>query len=245
MSNPANATAASPNPMQALPIPSGFTQTDEAYSSLRSAIVKCEFEPGERLRVEELSHRFDVSSSPLREALNRLVEQGLVNAFENRGFRVAPLTVEGITDLTRMRLLIEVEALRDSMAHGDDRWEVALVAAAHALSLSEQRLASVAPVLDDNWSARHREFHMATYAACSSPLMAGLVVQLFDRAERYRRYSARFRKAPRHKSTEHQRLLNAILSRDQDKAAELLRQHISATERNVTAALLSANKTLQ
>ncbi len=222
------------------PLPSqGATQTDKAYAALHAAIVRCEFAPGERLRVEDLGQRYGVSSSPLREALSRLVALGLVNAYENRGFRVAPLTVAGMADLTRVRLLIEGEALLDALAHGDDRWESSLVAAAHALGLVEQRLRDVAPSLDDGWSIRHREFHMAIYAGASSPLLRALVGQMFDAAERYRRFSARHRKLPRAKNTEHQRLLEAVLARDAQRASDLLVRHITSTERSVTAALLA------
>lgn len=209
-----------------------------AYRRLRQAIVRCEVEPGQRLRVDELSRHYEISSSPLREALSRLAEQGLVQAFENRGFHVAPLTVEGIADLTRVRLLVECEALRDSMANGSDAWEAGLVAAAHSLALIEQRLGTGPMVLQEDWSQRHRAFHMAIYAGATSPLMLKLVSALFDSAERYRYYSARHRKVERNKTTEHQRLLAAVLARDVDKALGLLRQHISGTERNVTESLL-------
>lgn len=211
--------------------------TERAYRQLRQDIVRCEFAPGARLRVEELSRRYAISSSPLREALNRLSEQGLVRALENRGFRVAPLTVEGVSDLARTRLLVECEALRDAMAHGDDAWEAGMVAAAHGLALIEQRLGDGPRALDDEWSARHRAFHLSLYGACTSPLLLNLVNVLFDNAERYRRWSAQHRQTPRRKHAEHQRLLNTVLSRDADKAVDLLRQHISATERLVVASL--------
>ena len=229
------------NPIPTAPLPgaAGATQTDKAYAALHAAIVRCDVVPGERLRVEALGRQLGVSSSPLREALSRLAALGLVDAFENRGFRVAPLTVEGMADLTRVRLLVEGEALRDALLHGDDAWEAALVAAAHALGLVEQRLRDVAPALDDGWSARHREFHMAIHAGARSPLLRSLVGQLFDGAERYRRFSARHRKLPRVKHGEHQRLLEAVLSRDVERAAALLARHIASTERSVTAALLA------
>lgn len=218
------------------------TQTDRAYAALHAAIVRCEFAPGERLRVEELGQRYGLSSSPLREALSRLAGVGLVNAYENRGFRVAPLTVEGMADLTRVRLLVEGETLRDAIAQGDDAWEARLVAAAHALALSEQRLRDVAPALDETWSARHREFHLAIYAGSSSPILRGLVAQLFDAAERYRRFSARHRTLPRAKHAEHRQLLDAVLARDVERATALLTRHVTATERSVTAALLSMDE---
>lgn len=211
--------------------------TERAYRALRQAIVRGDFEPGARLRVEELSRRFAVSSSPLREALNRLSEQGLVRAIENRGFRVAPLTAAGVSDLARVRTLVECEALRDAIAHGSDAWEAQVVAAGHALALAERRLGDQPRTLDDDWSARHRAFHLGLYAACTSPLLLDLADVLFDNAERYRRWAARWRQAPRRKHDEHQQLMKTVIERDADRAVELLRQHISRTEQLVSAAL--------
>lgn len=218
---------------------------EQAYEALRRSLIHCEFEPGQRLRVEELQRRYGFSSSPLREALNRLVQQGLVRALEHRGFRVAPLTVEGIRDLTRVRLLVEAETLRDSIRHGDDRWEADLVAAFHGLSLVEKRLGTAPLVLDDQWTTRHRDFHLATYGASTSPLLAEMVEGLFDQAERFRRFSARYRTTHRPKNDEHQRLFDAVLARDEVLAVALLEQHIRSTERNVTGALqtLQGDKT--
>jgi DNA-binding GntR family transcriptional regulator len=217
------------------------TQTDRAYQALRAAIVRCEYEPGARLRVDELTQKIAVSSSPLREALSRLAGQGLVEVLENRGFRVAPLSADGIVDLTRVRLLIECETLADAMENGNDAWESDVVAAAHRLALAEQRLNGGSALLDDDWSQRHRAFHMALYSGASSLLLRGMVSSLFDAAERYRRFSASHRKIRRNKNDEHQELMRVTLSRDKKKAVELLRQHISSTQRNVTAAFQSAN----
>lgn len=217
------------------------TQTDRAYQWLRSAIVRCEYEPGARLRVEDLTQKMSVSSSPLREALSRLAGQGLVQALENRGFRVAPLSLEGLVDLTRVRLLIECETLCEAMDHGNDAWESDIVAASHRLALAEQRLSGGRAILDDDWSQRHRAFHIAMYSGARSLLLKSMVSDLFDAAERYRRFSASHRKVRRNKNAEHQELMRVVLSRDKKKAVALLQQHISSTERNVTAAFLSAS----
>lgn len=215
---------------------------EQAYQALKRSLIRCEFEPGQRLRVEELQQRYGLSSTPLREALNRLVQQGLVKALEHRGFRVAPISVEAIRDLTRVRLLVETETLRDAIAHGDDQWETGIVAAFHGLSMVEKRLPPGPAVLDDNWSERHRAFHLSTYAACSSPLLREMVEVLFDHAERFRRFSARHRKNDRPKNSEHQDILDAVIARDTERAVSLLQQHISATERNVTESLLALER---
>jgi len=210
---------------------------EHVYRGLRKAIVRCEFEPGERLRVEDLTRRFEASSSPVREALNRLAEQGMVRPLENRGFRVALLTSEGVQDLVRVRLLVECEALRDSIAHGDDAWEAGVVAAAHSLALSERRLGDAPRSLDDDWSARHRAFHLSLYAGCTSDILRDLVDVLFDRAEHYRRWAARHRQAPRRKHDEHQALMAVALSRDGAKAVGMLNAHIARTGQLVSAVL--------
>ena len=122
---------------------------------------------------------------------------------------------------------------------GDDAWEAGVVAAAHGLALVEKRLGEQAPILDESWSGRHREFHLALYGGGTSPMLNNLVGVLFDNAERYRQFSARHRKLKRSKNAEHQQLMNAVLQRDADTALGLLRQHISGTERNVVETLLA------
>jgi DNA-binding GntR family transcriptional regulator len=212
-----------------------------AYRQLKSAIVQCEFEPEQRLRVEELGRRYELSNTPIREALCRLVEQGLVKSLDNRGFRVAPITPEGMKDLTRVRLLIETEALRDSMIHGGDAWEIDMVAQAHALALIEKRLEHSPVSLDNHWSDRHRAFHLSLYSGCTSPMLKEMVHLLFDRAERYRRYSASQRIQARAKNDEHTELLNCILSKNVNAAVDLLKKHIESTQHSVIEALQKLN----
>jgi GntR family transcriptional regulator, carbon starvation induced regulator len=142
-----------------------------------------------------------------------------------------------VNDLVRVRVLVECEALRDAITHGDDAWEAGIVAAAHSLALVERRLGDAPRSLDDDWSARHRAFHLSLYSACKSEILRDLVDVLFDRAEQYRRWAAKNRQAPRRKLDEHNRLVTAALARDADKAVELLRRHISRTGQLVTSVL--------
>ena len=86
-----------------------------------------------------LSERYGMGFSPLREALNRLQSERLVTAESLRGFRVSPLSLAEFEDAFRRRLLIESEALRLSIAAGDDGWAAAIVAALYALRLQAGR----------------------------------------------------------------------------------------------------------
>jgi GntR family transcriptional regulator, carbon starvation induced regulator len=212
---------------------------EQAYHQVRTAIVRCLYGPGERLRVEELCDRFGVSSSPVREALHRLTVEGLVVALDQRGFRVAPMTIDGIRDLTRVRLLVETEALSDAVGYGNDAWEGGVVAAAHQLSKIERSLSEGPAALDEHWAECHRTFHLTLYRGSGSPLLVQYSASLFDLADRYRRYSATTRTTPRAKRTEHRRILEAVLERNVEVSVALLRRHIEATERNVVEALAS------
>lgn len=217
--------------------PGGSTLSEQAFASLRRDVLQGEHAPGTKLKLDELQTRYGFSSSPLREALNRLAQEGLVRADERRGFRVAPISREDLADITRMRVMLDVPALRDSIGRGDDTWEATIVASFHRLDRIESRLSDGPTLLDDDWSLVHRGFHLSLLAACASPRQRAWSESLFDQAERYRRFSARNRQIARRKGDEHRRLMNATLKRDADTACALLEEHILSTQRNVNAAL--------
>lgn len=210
---------------------------DQAFNRLRKDVLIGSFSAGTKLKVDELQAMYGFSSSPLREALSRLTQEGLVRSDERRGFRVAAISSEDLADITRMRLMLDVPALEDAIKRGDDRWEAAIVAAYYRLEKVEARLGDGPVILDEEWSALHREYHFSLLAACSSERQLAWSASLFDQAERYRRFSARHRKTSRRKSTEHKRLMEAALHRDSATACLLLEEHIRSTQRNVDIAL--------
>ena len=94
--------------------------------------------------------RYDVSGSTIREALTRLLGEALVTSEGQRGFRVAPATLEDFRDLTEVRKLIETEALRQAIAHGGEAWEGDIVAAFYRLSKPRSACARIRPALRPN-----------------------------------------------------------------------------------------------
>ena len=215
--------------------------SEVAYQTLRGKILRCEFEPGEKLKIDTLQREHGLSSSPLREALNRLVTEGLVRSDERRGFWAAPVSVADLRDVTRLRLMLDTEALEESMRRGGDDWDARIVSALHWLVKIEGRAEEAklnSPLtLNADWSVRHKAFHMALLSGCSSPKLLGLCSGLFDQAERYRRLSMRYRKEPRHKAAEHRRIMEAVIGRHKADALALLREHTTRTADNVEAAM--------
>ena len=102
--------------------PVSRTLIERAYVQLRDDIIEGRLVPGEKLRVEHLKSRYAVGAGTLREAITRVVSDALVEAEGQRGFRVAPVTLEDLLQLTDLRLHIELDALRQSIRRGDDDW---------------------------------------------------------------------------------------------------------------------------
>ncbi|NDF80449.1 MAG: GntR family transcriptional regulator, partial [Betaproteobacteria bacterium] len=76
------------------------TANEIALSALRHDVLSLSFMPGAKLKVEHLQQTYGLSSSPIREALNRLTEEGLVRSDERKGFRVAAVSEEDLQDIT-------------------------------------------------------------------------------------------------------------------------------------------------
>lgn len=216
--------------MAVVDTPKELSLVDQGYLTLRERIVRGQYSPEMRLRLEALQQTLGLSSSPLREALNRLVAEGLVEIEDGRGFRVAQISVEKLQELTYLRILVEGDALRRSVELGDDEWEGRVVSAFHKLSLLEERISETENLdgVFEEWATRHRLFHMALLSGCGLPKQLDLCGMLFDQAERYRRLASHSRQ-PRRRNAEHEALEEAALSRNASKAVELHAAHIQKT----------------
>ena len=210
--------------------------SEQAYLLIRQDILSGKIPAGEKLKIDVLQREYNFSSSPLREALNRLVGENLVVADERRGFRAAPLTAKDLIDLTAMRLVIETGALAASIQKGSDAWEGQVVAAFYRLDRIERRIALGETSRDDEWTSRHKEFHMSLVLACGSDRLIGLCAKLFDQSERYRRLSASLRQKPRNTMDEHREIMETALARNA-QAVEKLRDHIDRTADHVLPTL--------
>lgn len=203
------------------------TLTTELFTQLRADILHCRLEPGRRLLFRDLRKRYNSGLSPLREALMRLVADGLVMLEDHKGFRVAPVSLAEMTDLANTLVELEALAIRQAIENGDDRWEGALLARYHELSKREAIAADGS--LDPEWEARNVAFHESLYAACGSPSLMFLCRLLSERFSRYRRRWARHADRGREVLKEHHGMLQAALKRDAGQAIVLLRKHRRAT----------------
>jgi len=206
----------------------GETLAQAAYRALRADIIRGARAPGERLRIERLKTLYAVGPTPLREALQKLSQDGLVIAEGNRGFTVAPLDPAEFADLNLARTAIEKEALRLSIARGDDPWEAGVVAARHIMRKEDTALAASRSVAD-SWERANKEFHSAMVGACGSRWLMRVRAGLHDLCERYRRASVYQQIGSRDLAAEHEAIAEAVLARDAEAACALTEAHFAAT----------------
>ena len=200
-----------------------------AYQRLLDDIIGGHLQPGSKLRLQALAKRYDVGNSPLREALNRLSANGLVQREENRGFRVSPASVKELMELIRTRCWIEEIALRESIRRGDQAWEEGIVIAYHRLSRTPHSRSAGYPRVDSIWEDLHRAYHLALLSACNSKILLGYCAQLHEQTLRYRNLSSMKAYRNRHELDEHLAIRDAVLDRDVGKAIDLLQAHYKVT----------------
>ncbi|MFC3181888.1 FCD domain-containing protein [Cypionkella sinensis] len=219
-----------------------MTLAETAYDALRRDIVRGVLAPGKPLRMAQLSERYGMGFSPLREALNRLQAERLVTSIALRGFSVAPLSMAEMWDTINTRVLIEQRALRLAMAQGGDDWETGIVSALHSLTLQSTRAAEGGADEQKLLEDRHHGFHLALIAGCGSSWLLEFFQRLYAEAERYRYPMLQQRNVENHRDiqAEHAALAKATLARDADLACDLLAEHYLRTARFIEAQMTAA-----
>ncbi|MEO9462373.1 MAG: FCD domain-containing protein [Marinomonas sp.] len=208
------------------------------YRQLRSDITRCVLKPDEKLRFEALRKTYGAGIGTLREALSHLVSDGLVRIDVGRGFRVAPVSVEDLEDITFWRIDFESRSIAESIRNGDDNWEANIVSSFHLLSKSG------VPDVDgtaEQWASygeKHSQFHDALVASCGSPWLLFFRSALQSQAQRYQALAVSHRDQMQYRLTdEHRAIMQAVVDRDEKVAVALISNHIQQTTDDVKALL--------
>jgi DNA-binding GntR family transcriptional regulator len=220
-----------PRPSSLVAQGANATRATNLYDQLRTDLLNGALEPGSKLAIEALGERYGTSATPLREALNRLVSEGLVERKEQRGFAVMGISAADLAEITKTRGWLEEIALRESIAAHTTEWEEALVLAHHRLSRTPRSLSETSFEDNPDWEPHHRAFHRALISGCGSRWLLAFCEQLADQHHRYRRLSAPRAFTKRDVYNEHKQLMDAAIACRADEAVALLRAHFERTAR--------------
>jgi DNA-binding GntR family transcriptional regulator len=210
-----------------------LTLADKAEAMLQADILSGRLAPEQRLALPALEKRLGIGLTPMREALSRLVRQGLVTFEGNKGFRVAKVSAEDLVDLTETRTVIESSALRRSMEKKPGEWQDGIVASIHRLTRVVRQFDGL---LADNlaeYEKAHKAFHAALIAGCGLPRLIEIQSGLYDQAFRYRQLTVNTGIDKDKLVAEHQHLANLALGNDIDAACDALRRHLALTKEAV------------
>ncbi|HEX2987087.1 MAG TPA: GntR family transcriptional regulator, partial [Chloroflexota bacterium] len=174
---------------------------------------------------EELAEQLRVSRMPVREAIQRLQVEGLVDMIPHRGATVAMATREQLGQVFAVRSVIEGLSAREAASRitGEeiDRLE----------SLYREMEGVVANSDTDGQLCKNREMHSILWEITGNPLLQSIARNLFDASERYRRQLMLQPRIAKEALEEHRAILDAISDRDPDRAERLTREHIERTGR--------------
>ncbi|WP_164730422.1 GntR family transcriptional regulator [Pelagibacterium montanilacus] len=214
------------------------SNTTDIYERLRDEILSCVMRPGIQFRERQIADRFNVSKTPVRDALIKLQEQNLVQVIPRKGYRVTRISLADARDLYEMRVILEREAI------------LRIIDTASDASLDELDEFRTAPVDDlEAWITYNRHMHMHLAAICGNARLARAgreVVEQFDRMTRMSvsgsiEASPLNRRSLEDRMREHGEIIDAVQARDKRRAVMLSRDHIEGSRRRLMTALESAS----
>ncbi len=200
--------------------PKAGSRAGEAYQQMRQRILENKWVPGFRALEQELAEQLQMSRTPVREALLRLQDEGLVDVIPRHGMRVLPVSAVDMGEI--YQVLASLESLAAQLAAGTKPTEEDLAPlenACEAMSLALQ-----AGDLDA-WARADDQFHTQLVLLSGNRILTDTVMRFRDRAHRARLFTLRLRPLPEGSTREHRRLLDAIAAGDADLALKLHREH--------------------
>jgi DNA-binding GntR family transcriptional regulator len=196
------------------------TRTEALREAIEDKIATGAFPPGMRLDETELTQKFGVSRTPLREALIQLSSMGIVSIRPRRGAVVADVTPQRLLEMFEVMGELEAMCARLAARRMSDADQQELLAAHRACE------AACLAADPDGYYHKNEGFHHAIYRASHSGFLAEQAMALQRRLRPYRRLQLRVRNRMSTSFNEHTQIVEALLQGSPDIAAERLRQHI-------------------
>lgn len=193
---------------------------DVVFNTLRQAILRGELKPGERLMEIQLANKLGVSRTPIREAMRKLENEGLVLMVPRKGAEVAEITEKSLRDVLEVRGALEelsVQLACDKITKEEiERLKVAAKEFESVLSSADITIVA----------AKDVDFHDIIYAATDNPKLIQLLNNLREQMYRFRaEYLKRSEFHPQ-LLKEHQEIIKAIETHKKDEASKIICQHI-------------------
>src|SRR3954447_21722471 len=205
-----------------------------AYDALKLDVLTCELAPGAQIFEGELAGRYGMSKTPVREALNLLGQEDLVQVLPRRGYLVAPITLRDVQEVFQLRLLLETAAAELAAEHITEEG-LRQLNALWAVPSTYRDRASYARFLRAN-----REFHVAVAQASGNGRLAAFVGKLLEDMERILHLGLDLRDSAEEMAAEHAELVDALLRGDGALARRVVTAQLQASRKRVLEPLVGS-----
>lgn len=203
-----------------------LTRASKLTTELRQAILRGKLVPGQKISLDQLREEHGVSLSPLREAISRLMSSGLVEMEDQRGTRIAPVSVANLSEIIELRASLESRALRASVLAADIDWESRVLGALHKLRRVEPTPGGTQ--LPAGYEPAMRDFHAALTVHSGMPILLDFCASLTDLYMRYLYlFGAGIAFDPA-LAEDRKAIVDAAVRRDAPLAETLMSRHITA-----------------
>ncbi|NPV06797.1 MAG: GntR family transcriptional regulator [Anaerolineae bacterium] len=189
---------------------------DDAYLALKREIMSGAWPPGTQLHPASLAERLGMSRTPVRDALNALQQEGLVEILPRRGYFVSRITVRDVEEVFDLRLILEAATAKRAATRiaPDEIERLACLSRRYVAGDVE----SYKAYLEEN-----REFHLAVAAATGNRLLEEALARVLDHMQRFLILRLDLSQDADDMLAEHHLLLDAFRARDPERAAEAMR----------------------
>ncbi len=193
---------------------------DVVFNTLRQAILRGDLKPGERLMEISLANKLGVSRTPVREAIHKLEQEGLVLMIPRRGAEVAQITEKSLRDVLEVRGALEELAVRLACERmtGQALGELNRAAERFEKTLGSSDITSVAEA--------DVAFHDVIYMATDNQRLIALLNNLREQMYRYRVEYLKRGECHAQLLSEHQEIIEAITNKEVERAVEVTCRHI-------------------
>ena len=210
--------------------PSG-SSVDRIYEQLKQLAVNYKFRPGEPLNEVDLAASFGVSRTPLREVLNRLVAEGLLDFVPRKGFSCKPLDTKRVFDLYEVRCGLEMMSAKLATERASDDEIEALV---QFWKTATEKFCTLTPV---DCARCDETFHERLAELSQNSELLHLLKNVNARAHYLRLISMEQETYRRSTCAEHQRILRAIQDRNVDAAVNAMAAHVNLRQEQLVAVI--------
>ncbi|MBN1146260.1 MAG: GntR family transcriptional regulator [Anaerolineales bacterium] len=208
------------------------SQADQVYELIKNDILTCALRPGQQIAQPQLAERYDAGITPIREALQRLAQKGLVQPVPRFGYIVAPITLADVNAVYELRAILESAAARLAAMRGEPgQIEKIAELANHTYTYKDHE--SYASFL-----AHNAEFHRAVAAASGNNKLAERISQTLDELTRVFHLGLDIKDSAEEMRAEHMQLVEALRKRDPDEAERIVRAQVARSRQRVLEALV-------